>query len=119
MAKYKIDRRYKDETDLVFSVKFPQGKTIANVEDAIFIIKRTDEAVYGAKLFEKTIIGGGITILNPNLFNVRFIIADYTTMTIGESYRASLFCKWTGDSDYDENVEQIYDFEIIQDFHNP
>lgn len=119
MAKYKITRIYNDESDLVFKIKsFPTGKSLAGTDDIIFVIKENDNDAYSAKIIEKTKTGGQISTIGTRFIHVNFDVADYSGLTIGQSYRASCFCKWTGDTDYDENVEQIYDLEIIQDFHN-
>ncbi len=124
MANYKIDRIYNDEADLTFKVKLAKGKTLASILDIVFIIKEKDDTAYLSKILEKTLLGGDIsTSLNSTsdtfIFAVvSFAVADYTSLVIGNTYRAGLFCKWIGDTDFDENVEQIFDFQVIQDFHN-
>lgn len=118
MGKYKIERTFEDVNPLSFKLTFPEGKSLSDVNDVIFIVKPKDDSPYSEVLIEKTLLGGDISTSGTRYFIVAFETADYTNLVIGNSYRAALFCKWDGETDFDESVEQIFDFEIIQNFHN-
>ena len=119
MANYKINKIYNDESPLVFRItKFPTGKSFATMQDIVFVVKKLDSDAYTERLVSKKLSDGEISTSGTRDVFVTFPISAYAGLEIGVTYRAGLFCKWTGDSDYDENVEQLYDLEITQDFHN-
>lgn len=119
MANYKIKRTYGDLNPMNFKVTYPSGKTLADVADAIFLVKPTNESPWADRLIEKTIVGGGISTSGTRMFIVQLESSDYDDLVIGQTYRAALFLRFNGDSDYNESVEQIFDFDVVQNFHNP
>ena len=118
MKNYKISRIYRDESNLNFVIQFPKGKTLTDIEDAIFLIKEIDATPLAEALVTKLLSNSQIELANKDIAKVKFVVADYNNLQIGVLYRAAFFCKWTGNSDFDENVERLFDFELIQNFHN-
>ena len=119
MANYKINRIFNDESLLTFKITaFPEGQSFDSVADIVFAVKKLDDDDYADKLVEKKFTAAQITKVGTNVVTVKIETTDYENLVIGETYRAALFFKWIKDTDFDENVEQLYDLEIIQDFHN-
>lgn len=118
MNKYKITRTYNDQNDLGFTIEFPEGKTIADVEDVIFLVKTLDSDPLADALVSKQMSNSQITLTNLDNALVKWTLADYVNLEIGVLYEAALFCKWTGEPDFDEYVERIFDFQCKQNFHN-
>jgi hypothetical protein len=116
--KHKILRIYRDESNLNFVIRFPKGKTITDIEDVIFLVKELDADPLDENLIEKLLSDSQITLADLDVAQVNFEVEDYEGMTINKLYRAALFCKWQGDSDFDENVERLFDFQLEQNFHN-
>lgn len=116
--KFKITRVHRDESDLNFIIRFPKGKTINNIEDVKFLVKENDYSHLSNSLIDKTLSAGQIRLVSPNVALVNMNVSDYDNITIGALYRASLFCKWVGDIDFDENVERLFDFQTEQNFDN-
>ena len=117
--KNKILRINRDVSDLNFIIRFPKGKTIADIEDVIFLVKLTDSTPLSSALISKTLSASEITLVNKDIAKVtEWTLADYDGLEIDCLYEAALFCKWSGDSDFDENVEQLFDFQLEQNFHN-
>lgn len=114
----KIIRINRDESELKFAIKFPKGKTISDVEDVIFLVKAKEETPLVSALILKLKSTSKIELVSPNMAVVLFETADYNNLEVGVLYKAALFCKWTGKNDFDENVEQLFDFQLIQNFHN-
>lgn len=114
----KILRINNDTEPLGFVIRFPKGKTITSIDDIIFLVKEYDSDPLDQALVEKYLSTGEITVANKDLAFVQFSVADYDTMEVDVLYRAGLFCKWIGSSDFDENVEHVFDFQLEQDFHN-
>ena len=118
METYKINRVNKDTSLEHFVIEFPQGKNINSIQDAIFMVKEYDGNPLTETLLSKTIVGGDISIIDIDIAQVSFDLSDYDNLEIGVLYRAAFFVKWSGEADYDENVERIFDFQIVQNFHN-
>jgi hypothetical protein len=118
MEAYKIIRVNKDTSLEYFVIEFPEGKNLNTIQDAIFVVKEKDSDDLGDALISKTIVGGGITIKDIDLAEVSFTLEDYDNLEIDVLYRAAFFVKWVGQADYDENVERLFDFQVIQNFHN-
>ena len=117
--KNKILRINRDVSDLNFIIRFPKDKTISDIEDVIFLVKLIDSTPLENALISKTLSNSEITLLNKDIVKVStWTIQDYDLLEIDYLYEAALFCKWTGDSDFDENVEQLFDFQLEQNFHN-
>jgi hypothetical protein len=116
--KYKIIRIYRDESDLNFVLRFPKGKTITDIEDVIFLVKELDADPLDQNLIEKLLSDSKITLTDLDVAQVSFEVEDYENITIDKLYRAALFCKWQGNTDFDENVERLFDFQAVQNFHN-
>lgn len=115
---YKIYRTYDSENEETFIIEFPEGKTIADIEDAIFLVKEQEGTLLSDAKVTKTLIGGDITLHNLDVAKVKWLKSDYVNLEIDVLYKAAFFCKWAGDADYDENVERIFDFQLKQNFHN-
>jgi len=118
MDKNKIIRIFRDESTLNFTIRFPKGKTYSDIEDVIFMVKETDDTPLASALITKLFSNSDITLIAPSSALVKFNTADYDNLEIDTLYRAALFCKWTGNNDFDENVERLFDFQIEQNFHN-
>ena len=117
--KNKILRINRDTSDLNFIVRFPTGKTIADIEDVIFLVKKEDDSPLDEALISKTFSNSEIVLLNKDIVKVvGWSVSDYDNLEIGALYQAALFCKWSGDADFDENVEYLFDFQLEQNFHN-
>jgi hypothetical protein len=116
--KYKIERVYRDESNLNFVIKFPKGKTITDISDIIFLVKELDADPLASNLLDKFLSESDITLYGKDIAIVKFSVTDYDNMVIDKLYRAALFCKWIGSSDFDENVERLFDFQLKQNFHN-
>jgi hypothetical protein len=117
--KNKILRINRDTTDLNFIIRFPNDKTIADIEDVIFLVKKDDDSPLDEALISKTLSNSEITLLNKDIVKVTsWDVSDYDDLEVDYLYQAALFCKWAGDSDFDENVERLFDFQITQNFHN-
>lgn len=114
----KIIRINRDESDLTFVIKFPKGKSISDVEDVVFLVKEQDSSPLINALIAKFKSQGKITLSAPDIAVVKLEVSDYDNLTIDALYSAALFCKWTGNTDFDENVERLFDFQITQNFHN-
>lgn len=114
----KIFRINRDESKLKFVIKFPKGKTISDVEDVVFLVKTNDDTALASALITKLKSTSKIELVNPDIALVSFDVNDYNNLTVGTLYKAALFCKWTGNTDFDENVERIFDFQVTQNFHN-
>ena len=117
MNKYKIYRINRDESDLNFVIRFPKGKTIADIIDVVFLVKDIDSTSLTEAHIHKLYSNSEITLTAPDIARVKFSVGDYNTLVIDQLYEAALFCKWDGDLDFDENVERLYDFEVEQNFH--
>ena len=115
---YKIDRKNRDVSSLNFKIIFPKGRGIGDIEDVKFIVKLTEDTPLANALITKTLLGSTISLLNQNSAVVSFVTSDYDNLSLGIIYKAGLFCKWTDQSDFDENVESLFDFEIKQNFDN-
>ena len=118
MNKYKIYRTYNSENDENFVIEFPENKTIADVQDVIFLVKVKGSDALTSALVSKTLNAGDITLHDLDIAKVQWAESDYTNLEIDTLYEAALFCKWVGDSDYDEYVERLFDFQLKQNFHN-
>lgn len=118
MNKYKIIRTYNDQNDLGFTIEFPEGKSISDIEDVIFLVKEKDSDPLAEALITKLYSNSEITLHNLDVAKVKFSLSDYDNIEIGNLYEAALFCKWTGDPDFDEYVERLFDFQCVQNFHN-
>ncbi len=117
--KSKILRINNDVSDLNFVIRFPEGKTISDIEDIIFLVKAEDDTPLIDALISKTLSNSEIELSNQDIAKVTtWVTTDYDDLEIDVLYVAALFCKWTGDSDFDENVEQLFDFQLEQNFHN-
>ena len=114
----KILRINNDTETLNFIIRFPKGKTITSIDDVIFLVKEYDSDPLDEALLVKYLSGGAITLHNKDIAMVHFQLNDYLGMKIDVLYRAALFCKWIGSSDFDENVEHLFDFQLEQNFHN-
>lgn len=119
MEKFKIQKVNTDFNPIIFKVKYPKNYTGDLVEDAVFVVKENASDLYTEKLMEKLLSTNDIVYTAPNLFSVKMVASDYNNLEVGKLYKCGLFLKWNGAPDFDENVEQLYDFEIVQDFHNP
>lgn len=117
--KNNILRINRDVSDLNFIIRFPKGKTISDIQDVIFLVKLKDSTPLEEALISKTLSDSEITLANKDIVTVvSWSTSDYDDLEIDFLYEAALFCKWTGDSDFDENVEQTFDFQLEQNFHN-
>ena len=116
--KNKILRINRDESDLKFVIYFPKGKSISDIEDVVFLVKEKDSDPLADALILKLMNSGDITLINKDLVIVKFATSDYNNLEIDVLYEAALFCKWTGNNDFDENVERLFDFQLEQNFHN-
>lgn len=116
--KNKILRINRDESPLKINIYFPKGKTIDDIADVVFLVKTKDSDPLDQSLIKKLLSEGDISLLNQSLVHVAFETADYNGLTVDALYEAALFCKWTGNNDFDENVERLFDFQIEQNFHN-
>jgi hypothetical protein len=117
--KNKILRINRDTSDLNFVIRFPDDKTIEDIEDVIFLIKNEDDTPLDEALLSKTLLAGEITLYNLDVAKVTtWSVSDYDPFEIGVLYQAALFCKWKDDPDFDENVESLFDFQLVQNFHN-
>ena len=117
--KNKILRINRDVSDLNFIIRFPKDKTISDIEDVIFLVKILDSDPLSSALISKTMSASEITLSNQDVIKVTtWVLADYDNLVVDCLYEAALFVKWTGDSDFDENVERLFDFQLEQNFHN-
>jgi len=118
MAREKILRVHRDESDICFVIRFPKGKSINDIEDVKFIVKEYDSDPLASSIITKTLGTGTIVLSGRDIALVDMQVEDYDNIVIGELYRASLFCKWTGNTDFDENVKSLFDFQTKQNFDN-
>lgn len=118
MAKFKIERIHRDESDICFVIRFPKGKNIGDVQDLKFIVKKDDNTPLANALITKTKAAGEITLSGLDIAKVQMTVNDYDNIIIDNLYRAGLFCKWTGNTDFDENVKYLFDFQTVQNFDN-
>lgn len=114
----KIIRINRDESDLTFLITFPKGKTITDIQDVIFLIKNATNTPLVDALVIKLKSSSEIDLIAPNIAVVNFTTSDYDSLEIDVLYTAALFCKWNGNNDFDENIERLFDFQVIQNFHN-
>lgn len=116
--KNKIYRVNRDESLLNFVIRFPKGKTFADIVDVVFLIKTKNSDPLVASLVLKLYNSSEIIITSPDIVQVKFATSDYDSLDIDVLYEAALFCKWDGNNDFDENVERLFDFQVTQNFHN-
>lgn len=117
-SREKILRIYNDTDTLNFVVRFPKGKSINTIDDVIFLVKQNDSDPMSLVLIEKYLSQGQITLHNKDIVRVYLTLEDYDGLKVDVLYRAALFCKWQNASDFDENVEHLFDFQLEQNFHN-
>ena len=86
--------------------------------DIVFLVKELDADPLADNLLDKFLSLGEITVTDKDVAIVAFNVSDYDNIVIDRLYRASLFCKWQGSTDFDENVERLFDFQARQNFHN-
>lgn len=118
MSRQKILRIHRDESDICFVIRFPKGKTISDIEDVKFLVKKIDSSPLGEALISKTLQTGYIYLTGLDVARVKMNVDDYDNIEIDQLYRASLFCKWIGNTDFDENVKYLFDFQTKQNFDN-
>lgn len=118
MIKSKIERVNRDESNLCFVIRFPKGKKISDIQDVQFLVKENDFSPLANALIKKTLVLGEIILSGLDTAIVSINVNDYDNISIGNLYRASLFCKWSDNIDFDENVENLFDFQTIQNFDN-
>ena len=114
-----LERPYGANHPLQFIVTlWKLGKNNTDIEDIVCQIKEnltdTDSAI-----FEKKYVGdSGITFTGTDrlIVSVEWPYNEYTNFTIGKEYFLGLFCKFTGEPNYDERVKQIFKIKVIQDF---
>lgn len=112
-----VTKKDKDTNDLLFEITLPTGKTFTDVEDVAFIVKSDiDDLLADAKI-EKYLDNGDITLQNSNQILVHFTLSDYENMEIGYDYIAGLFCRFTGQTDFDERID-TFSFQIEKSMHN-
>lgn len=114
----KILRVRNDLDTLNFVIRFPKGKVITDIDDVVFIVKEKDSTPYDQALVLKFLSGGKVTVHHQDIAKVHWELQDYSLLKVDVLYRAALFCKWQGASDFDENVEHLFDFQLTQNFHN-
>jgi len=114
----KIERVHRDESNLNFVIRFPKGRTMADIKDVKFLVKRNDSSLLTDALIVKTLLSGEITLSGLDKAKVVFLVSDYDNIEIDHLYRAALFCKWQESVDFDENVANVFDFQTIQNFDN-
>jgi hypothetical protein len=118
MSISKINRVHRDESNLYFVIRFPEGKTIDDIEDVKFLVKEKEETLLADSLISKSQLDNEIALSGLDVAMVTIDVDDYDDIVIGNLYKASLFCKWIGDTDFDENVEYLFDFQTKQNFDN-
>lgn len=118
MAKFKIEAIHRDESDLCFVIRFPKGKTINDIADVKFLVKENDGDPLAEALITKTMAAGEIVLSGLDVAKVQRTVDDYDNIIIDELYRAALFCRWKGNTDFDENVKYLFDFQTRQNFDN-
>jgi len=118
MAKMKIIRVHRDESDICFVIRFPKGKTILDIQDIKFLVKEKDDTALPSAIITKTKSGGDITLSGKDVAKVKMNVSNYNNIVIGNLYRSALFVKWTGNTDFDENVKYLFDFQTKQNFDN-
>jgi len=116
--KNKISRINRDESLLNFVVRFPKGKTFTDINDVVFLVKDIDSDPLAEAYIHKLFSNSEIAITSPDIIQVKFNVSDYDLLEIDVLYEAALFCKWEDDLDFDENIEQLFDFQVEQNFHN-
>ena len=112
-----ITKPINDVNDLLFTLSLPTGRVWADIEDVAFIVKEDiDDALADSKI-EKYKSDGDIVLENGDTVKVKFTLQDYTGLVIGYAYVGGLFCKFVGQSDFDESID-TFDFKIKKSMHN-
>ena len=113
-----IRRIYESFNDLHFEVDLTDyGKDNTDVAEIIFSVKENETDADDA-IFEKKETTGGISFTGTTVLDVlvTWLNNEYGNFTIGRKYKAGLFIQFTGDPNADENVDQIFELVIEQDF---
>lgn len=111
----KIVRKLRSFKPLAFLVDLtPLGKTPADVEDIICVIKR-QESDLDSEALRLTTSADGNTIDSESKILIPWGYDEYDGFRAGSSYKLGVFCKFIGDPQADEDVKQIFDLEIVQD----
>lgn len=114
-----ITKPFNDTNDLVIKpYVLPIGKTFADVEDAVFIIKADiDDALADAQIEKYKSINNQIVFENDDQVKIKFATGDYESLIIGYNYIGVLLCKFAGQTDFDERIDP-FDFQVTKSMHN-
>lgn len=110
-----IKRKLRSFKPLVFTVNLTAiGKTHADVEDIVCVVKN-QESDSDSEALRMTTMADGNSIDANNKILIPWAYDDYDGFRVGGKYKLGVFCKFTGDPVFDEDVKQIFDLTLIQD----
>lgn len=114
-----IKRKVGDFNDLNFEVDLTNyGKVGADVAEITFLIKEDKSDIDADAIVTKTKTGGKISHTGTSLLNVlvEWSESEYGPFTIGNTYIAGLFIKFTGDPNHDEHTDDLFHITISEGF---
>jgi hypothetical protein len=123
----KITRKYAASDPLHFEIDLTlyPGKTISDIDDIYFLVKKNISDLDSAALLSKSLGAGQISVVaqaDPLFLDalVDWLGTEYTGMEVKSTYLGGIFIKWTGDATADENVEDdgVYHIYIKEQFVN-
>lgn len=114
-----ITRIYGDQSPLIFHVDLREiNKTITDIDDVFFQVKNVKTDADDLLLFKKKSLMEITTASESPYVKVSVLWdgTEYDNFVVGNKYIAGLFCKFTGFTLANENVDTEFVFTVTQDF---